>query len=461
MAISDDGRIAQLLERARRLESTGQDELAKAAYLEVLRLDPTHGAALNELGGLAWATGHRSAARTAYQQAVKCHPGNPVGRVNLANVLFQMGDLAEARIQYEAALAVGGDLAEAHQGLARTLTALGEAQAAAPHWQRGFIGHARVAQRYRGNGVPVPALRLVSVFEGNVATRRFLDDRTFEVTALYAEFCEPQQPLPAHAIVFNAIGDADLCPLALERAQALVSRTTAPVINPPQRVRLTGRIENARRFASLPGVVAPAIRRVGRSAFRDTELEFPLLLRSPGFHMGRHFLRVERREALEAAIAALTGEELLAIEYLDARGADGLARKYRVMFIDGVLYPLHLAISSEWKVHYFSADMAASGAHREEERRFLDDMAGVLGSRAMAALEEISRGLALDYAGIDFGLGPDGSLLLFEANAAMAILPPDPDPMWDYRRAPINRALDAVKRMLLARAAARTALSVP
>jgi tetratricopeptide (TPR) repeat protein len=459
--VSAGDRIAQLLERARRLESTGEDEPAKAAYLELLHLDPTHWAALNELGTLAWATGYRSAARTAYRQAVKCHPDNAVGRVNLANVLYQMDDLAGARIQYEAALAADADLPEAHQGLARTLTELGEARAAEPHWQRGFVGHASVKQRYRGTGTPLPALLLVSVFRGNVATRPYLDERVFEVVALYAEFCEPAEELPPHALVFNAIGDADLCPLALERAEALVARSTAPVINPPERVRLTGRTENARRFASIPGVVAPAIQRVRRAGLQNLELAFPVLLRAPGFHTGEHFLRVERRDELQEAIAALPGEELLAIEYLDARGTDGLARKYRVMFIDGALYPLHLAISPGWKVHYFSSDMAASVAHREEERRFLEDMPGVLGPRAMSALERISRELGLDYAGIDFGLGPDGSVLLFEANAAMVILPPDPAPMWEYRRAPIQRASEAVKRMLIARAAARPSVSVP
>jgi len=58
----------------------------------------------------------------------------------------------------------------------------------------------------------------------------------------------------------------------------------------------------------------------------------------------------------------------------------------------------------------------------------------------------------LDYAGIDFGLNADGSLLLFEANATMIIAPPPPDPMWDYRRAASERALDAARRMVLARA---------
>jgi len=35
----------------------------------------------------------------------------------------------------------------------------------------------------------------------------------------------------------------------------------------------------------------------------------------------------------------------LVIEYLDARGTDGNAQKYRVMMIGGRIYPLHLAIS--------------------------------------------------------------------------------------------------------------------
>jgi hypothetical protein len=168
-----------------------------------------------------------------------------------------------------------------------------------------------------------------------------------------------------------------------ERAQALLSRTRAPVINAPQRVLATGRAENAQRLGQVPDVVAPLIRRLTRAheLAGVTDLRFPLLLRAPGFHTGQHFVRVETQAQLAAALDELPGEEILAIEYLDARGADGLARKYRVVMIDGALYPLHLAISSDWKVHYFTANMATDQRLREEEARFLADMAGVLGPR--------------------------------------------------------------------------------
>jgi len=443
-----------LLDRARAFYARGDDAAAREAYLDVLRREPTHFSALNELGTLAYASGHRSAARTAYMQAVTFHPGNPLGRVNFGNLLLEEEDADGARAQYEAALTADPTLAEAHRGVARALSALGDETAAASHWRKGFGGQAAVvSQRYRGPGDGVPVLLVVSAKGGNIPTQRFLGDTVFAVTALYAEFFDTAQELPPHAVAFNAIGDADLCAEALERAEHILGRTTAPVINPPSRILRTTRAGVAETLAGLPGVVAPAVRSLARcELLRAGDLAYPLLLRAPGFHTGRHFLRVERSEDLTDAVAALPGVTLLSIQYLDARGADGLARKYRVMFINGAVYPLHLAISSDWKVHYFTAAMAGDAAHRDEERRFLDDIAGTLGPRAMAALREIAATLQLDYGGIDFGLAADGSVLLFEANATMVINLPDPDPIWDYRRASIARALDAATRLVLTRA---------
>ena len=445
--------VAELLQRARRLEGAGQDEPAKAAYVELLKLDPCHFAALNELGTLALSTGHRSAAQTAYARAVQCHPDNPIGRVNLGNVLFENGDFAAARQQYQAALASKRDLAEAHQGLARTLEQMGDAGAAEPHWHLGFAGHAIVKQRYRGGGRAIPALLLVSIKPGNIPTRQILDSRTFETTAIYAEFHDSAEALPAHAVVFNGIGDADLCQAGLRRAQALLSRTLAPVINAPERVRVTGRAENALRLGRLPDIVAPSMRRLTRAALPGAaDLKFPLLLRAPGFHTGQHFVRVETRAQLAAAAGTLPGEEVLAIEYLNARGADGMARKYRVMMIDGALYPLHLAISDHWKVHYFTAAMADHPMHQAEEAAFLNDMPKVLGDKAMTALHAVQAALGLDFGGIDFGLDAAGNVLLFEANPTMLINPPDADAQWNYRRAASEHALQAARRMVLARA---------
>lgn len=453
--------IERRIERAALLHAVGQPEAARQAYLDVLAHAPTHFEALNDFGVLLNATGFRTAARTVYAEAVRHHPDNPTGHVNLAHVLYRAGELEAARPHYETALRLDPTHPQAHQGLGNVLAALGDRDGAARHHHVGYRGHAITTLPYRGSRPPVPVLLLVSAAGGDVPTGALLDDRTFLTSVAVADFSGPDAPLPPHRVVFNAIGDADLCGRALGAAATLLRRTVAPVINRPAAVLATSRANNARRLAHVPGVVTPRIVRVPRQSLLapgsaalvvQRGLAFPLLLRTPGCHTGQHFERVDRADELAAVAAGLPGEELLAIEHLDARGPDGKTRKYRVMIVDGTIYPLHLAVSRHWKVHYFTADMAHAPEHRAEDAAFLADMAGTIGPRAMAALNGIREILDLDYAGIDFGLGADGEVLLFEANATMVVPPAGDDPRWAYRRPAVTRILDAVRGMVAARA---------
>src|SRR4051812_13253078 len=231
--------IDEALFRARCLVAEGDDERARQAYLDIVRLNPCHPVALTELGALAHAGGYRSAAREAYRQAVRCNPGYTLAQVGYGDLLYEAGEPAAACSHYRAALALDTDLPRAHQGLARALRVLGED--AGEHWQRGFAGHAVVRRRYRGIGIGIPLVLLVSAVGGNVPTEPWIDDRFFAVTAVYAAFFGPSDRLPPHALIVNAIGDADLCGTALANAERIIAQTAAPVINPPARVRDTGR----------------------------------------------------------------------------------------------------------------------------------------------------------------------------------------------------------------------------
>ena len=440
------------------LAEMGRIPEARDAYLDLLARQPAHRLALNNLGTLLFDTGYRTAARTAYAEAVARHPDDAMSRVNLGNVLYQAGEFAAAREHYEAALRLDPGHAEAHQGLAYVLAELGDRERADWHRRKGFEDRPVVALPYRGEGPPVTLLLLVSSVGGNIPTRNLLDDRVFRTLVVVPEFYDLRVPLPPHQVVFNAIGDADLAAPALAAAQSLVALTRAPVINLPAAVLATGRADHV-RLARLPGVVMPltvtlprellsapdAAATVARHGFR-----FPLLVRTPGFHTGRHFVRVESPESLAGAVSGLPGGELTVIEFLDARGADGKVRKYRVMMIGGRLYPLHVAISSHWKIHYFTAEMADRADHRAEDAEFLEDMPAVLGPRAMEALARIQATLGLDYAGIDFGLSAAGDLLLFEANATMVVNPPEPEERWAYRRPAVERIFAAVRSLLTA-----------
>jgi hypothetical protein len=439
------------LDRARALVREGRDDAAKHAYVEILRHDPTHRDALIELGALALASHHLAAARTAYAQAVRFHPADPIALTGLANLVAD-DDPAAARAHYRSALAASPAYPQAHQGLARLLADAGDHEAAAPHFHRGFHGHAIHRRRHLGPGPGVRLLLLTAARGGNIPTRHWLDERHFAVTAITADFHDAHAPLPPHDLLVNAIGDADLCEGALAAAERIAARSPAPIVNPPALVRLTGRAANAARLAAIPGLRVPRTRTIHRCALAaEAGPDFPVLLRAPGFHTGRHFLRVGNRADLAPALATLPGDELLLIEHLDARGPDGLARKYRVMFIAGAPYPVHLAISPDWKVHYVTSAMATDAAHRNAEQAFLANPEKTLGPRALAALHAVAATLALDYAGIDFALDPGGTVLLFEANATMVINPPEPGPLWDYRRPAIETALQAARRLLLDR----------
>jgi len=442
--------------RAARLMQTGRLDEAKQGFLAALSLAPTHFGALNDLGTLLHRTDFRTAARTAYAEAVKHHPDKAIGRINLGNALLANGEIDAARAEFEAAIRLEPGHPDAHQGLANLLQHIGEADAAEAQRRLSYKGRAPTTAPYRGEGPPCRVLVLMSAVGGNVPTRFVLDDTVFETTALVVEAFTPETTLPDHDVVFNAVGDADLCAAALDYVERVLAHTTAPVINPPDRVRPTGRAENARRLASLPGVVAPRVELAPRDGIeaRAAAFGYPLLLRSPGYHTGQHFKRVESAADLLAAAADLPGRDILLIQYLDARDARGCARKYRVMMIGGALFPLHLAISADWKVHYFTADMADRPEHRAEEEAFLNDMPAVLGPRAMAALAHIQDALGLDYAGVDFGLARNGDLLLFEANATMVVNPPPPEPIWDYRRPAVERILAAAQEMTLTRSRA-------
>jgi tetratricopeptide (TPR) repeat protein len=444
------------LDRARLLIGLDRGDEAREVYLRVVARAPDHVRALTDFGTFLFRGGFRAAARTVYERAVAVAPASALAHANLANVLFAANEYEAACRQYERALALEPLLREAHQGLSYALTRLGREDEARVHRRRGFSGRALTTAAYRGAGPPVDVLLLVAARGGTLYAETFLDDRIFRTTTLVAD-AYAGEPLPHADVVFNAISDADRARDELLAMEALLARVAAPAINPPARVLATARAANAARLGALDGVVAPrmaavpkeSLERDGAATVARLGFTFPLLARAPGFHTGQHFALVERPADLAAAVAAFPAGDVLLIEYVDVRGADGRVRKYRVMAVDGALYPLHVAIADAWKVHYFSADMAADAAKRAEDERFLTDPVSAIGPAAYAALQRICDEVRLDYMGIDFALDRRGRVVAFEANATMIVLPPGPEPIWDYRRGPVERVVDAVRTMML------------
>jgi hypothetical protein len=459
MIPDDPAAVNAALDRARAFAEAGKTDAARDVYLQVLARAPDHLRALTDFGALLMRTGFRSAARTVLERALSIEPRSALAHANLAHVLFADTDYEAARAHYEAALAIDPDRAEVHQGLSYTLTRLGREADALPHRVRGFAGRALTTAAFRGAFAPVDVLLLVCAAGGTLYTDSLLDDPRFRVTTLVADLYDVAEPLPHADIVFNAISDADRARAALLAMDQLLTTVGVPVINHPRRVLATGRADNAAQLGALDGVVAPRVAVLaladlharGAAAVAAAGFTFPLLVRAPGFHTGQHFEYVAQPGDLADAIAGFPAGDVLLIDYVDLRDAAGNVRKYRMMAIDGALYPLHLAVSAHWKVHYFSADMAENAANRALDAAFLRDPEATIGTPACAALERIRAATGLDYLGIDFGIDAAGRVVVFEANATMIVLPPPPEANWDYRRPCVERIIRAVQAMLLAR----------
>jgi hypothetical protein len=450
--MADANLVDLLFQRAILLEALGRIDEAKAAYRDLIERDPTHAGAHNNLARILHREGGREEARTLLERVVDFAPSDAMAQANLGLVLFELENFPEARSHLERALRLDPDSAIAHLGMARILAIEGDETASLRH-QRAALGTAAISINTYGalrEGVP-RLLLLTSEDQFGATSGEWLSDATFSIATLVVERFHDGLELPPHHVVFNTITDAERNAVALERARGIVARSEAPIVNSPDAVLATTRIGLAERLRDIPDVIVPATRLFSRDD-AVPDVGWPLLLRAPGFHSGQHFLRIERPDEVAGALARLPGDELLAIEALPAQSADGLFRKYRMMIVDGALYPMHAAISSQWKVHFFSAEMTQHPERRAEDEAFLVSPESVLGAPALRALHAIRTRLELDYGGIDFALDERGRILVFEANATMTVPSPPSAAQWNYRRAPVARILEATRSMLLDRA---------
>ena len=364
-----------------------------------------------------------------------------------------LGHLDQAERLLREAVALDPELDAAKRMLGHTLSKAGHAEEAAM-----LTRHLRRRQPVLIMRTPLRAKGTVLTLtseSGNIPSRHLfsrLEVNLINWTTEYADD-DPRTMLPPHDLVFNLIGDSDDGEEALARAASYEAICRVPFLNPPSRVQRTRRDLMPALLAGIDGLVVPRVVRreaSGNGAPPDRAgLRLPMLLRKAGRHGGDSVELIQTDEQFRTAWPH-TGSCYMT-EYHDYRSADGYFRKYRVIFVDRQPFPYHLAISPQWLVHYFSADMIDHAWKQAEELTFLADIQRVLGDRAFATLHEVGRRIDLDYGGIDFSVLPDGSLLFFEANATMLVHPEEAEGPLRTKNPFIQRILDAFETSLLRR----------
>jgi hypothetical protein len=226
-------------------------------------------------------------------------------------------------------------------------------------------------------------------------------------------------------------------------------------LNDPARIAGTARPALAATLSGVAGCSVAAAARVDAARLRELPdtaegvagIVFPLLVRPVDGHGGRDLVRAADAATVRAHVAATAGTAYDVSAFVDYRNGDGFYRKYRVMFVDGVAFPYHAAIDERWMIHYHRAPMAEHAWMRAEEERFLADPAAVFPGWT-TTMPAIAAAIGLDYAGIDCTRLADGTVLVFEADAAMLVHGNDPPGRFGYKRPAVDRIATALGDLL-------------
>jgi tetratricopeptide (TPR) repeat protein len=426
------------------------------ALQQAVALDPGQAAAHLNLGNLYGELEQAPEAVYHLREAVALDPMAKEAHASLGSLYLLTGNKEEAERFCWLALAIDPQMTAPHQNLAAILAEKGQMDEAR--------GHRDAAYR-RQNLFVEPALDprarvliLSTAESGNIPFKFLLPRDRYTRINWVIEYAADDQAarLPPYDLVFNAIGDPDLAGPTEAQTARFLSLCTRPVFNDPARIRRTFRHLIPGLFADLTDVVAPRALRLSEEDLARTGLAeqiaraglaWPLLIRPIGSHGGKGLIRVDTPALL--AQAGLAGTEPVYVtEFRDYRSADGCWRKYRMIFVDRRPYPYHSAIANNWLVHYETAEMPDDPARLAEELRFLEDPEAAIGSRAMAAVTAIGRRLDLDYCGVDFSVLPDGTVLVFEANATMLAHPESADSPLAFKNPYVSRILDAFAAMI-------------
>ncbi len=321
--------------------------------------------------------------------------------------------------------------------------------------------------------VQPPRLRVLALaaaidMGGNTPIDFLLEHSGMELTTLYVvPGTGLPSPLPEHDVAIVIASDSEECRAALAEIDALAARWPRPLLNPPCRIGNLDRDKLYRLLRDIEGIDIPATTAVSRVRLADvasanTSLasvaegtEFPVIVRPRGSHAGVGLARLDDADALAAYLALRTEPEFFIARFVDYSSADGLFRKYRIVFVDGRVFACHMAISEQWKIWYLNAGMSFSESKRLEEAAFMTTFDGGFAARHRRALEGMAERVGLDYWTADCAETKSGELLIFEADNTAVVHNMDSPELFPYKPPQMRAIFAAFAAMLTQRARAQ------
>jgi hypothetical protein len=393
-----------------------------------------------------------------------------IGFARLTTMAFEGADLRPLRNQLLSKVVAG--TADAGEGLDLSLITqlLGDRQTGMAIQAEVLAFH----QLYRSPCASAkPRLRVLALaaaidMGGNTPIEFLLETSGIELQTLYVVAgVELPAPLPEHDVAIVIASDSEECVEALRKIDLVASRWPRPLLNPPRLVRNLDRDKLHRLLRGIEGLDIPATVCVTRAQLAEmarsntgvsdvaTGSKFPIIVRPRGTHAGVGLARVSDGAMVERYLADRPEQEFFVARFVDYASADGLFRKYRIVFVDGRPYACHMAIADRWDIWYLNAGMAHSADKRLEEESFMRDFDGDFASRHQAALAKIVERVGLDYFTIDCAENKNGELLIFEADNTAVVHNMDSPELFPYKPPQMGKIFNAFAEMLYRRAQLR------
>ena len=388
-------------------------------------------------------------ASACFAQAIACRADYVEAVYNLGVVNGLLALPAEAERCYRQVLELAPNHVDAHINLSAILMDDGREQEAKRHIDLAY-SQKNLFERYSPTADKT-VLILFDAGKGNINLTHLFNDKANNLIDWMIEYAPPDQleKLPHYDLVFNAMGDPDVIGNATGPVTRFLEVCTRPLLNHPDKVARTARNRLPALLDGIEQLLIPAVWRFADSRDWDESVmaQLPLLIRPVHTHGGVGMVLANTADAVARYRAQQSGPVYVS-RYIDYRSSDTWFRKYRMIFIDREPFPYHLAISQNWMVHYYTAEMTACPWKLEEERMFLEHPEKVLGQAGMNAIRLIGTRMDLDYAGVDFSILADGRILVFEANPTMLVHPEKPQGTLGHKNAYVRRIFDAFEGLL-------------
>jgi Flp pilus assembly protein TadD len=456
--------LVPIIDEALAHHRAGRFDQAEACYRAALRIDPGHQGSRKNLAQLLIRASRFEEAIAVLHGLLHELPDDIWVHRQLGAAYAGLNRLEPSLDHFRRVLAQNPDDTAALQFVANLEQALGQTPQAREHYRRGLALKPFVTIHAINSP---PAFRVLMLFApgaGNTPFEHLAERAEYEthVLNLLPDVAYDIDLLRESAdVVVNLVADADQGHALLTPAMELAGRIGKAVVNHPGKIVRTGRESISQRLAGIPGCLVPRTLRVASEIAHGParkhaleSLSFPLLVRLAGTHNGDDFEKLDDAGQVEAFFARFPEADFYLTDYVDYRSADNFFRKYRFMFVDGEIYPYHLAIHDGWKIHHVNTDMANRQWMQAEEEAFLGHPQGVFGARQFEALRAIQREIDLDYFGIDCSLDRHGRVVVFEVNACMLVHPHNE--RFPYKNESVKRIKERFQAMLRRMAAPAT-----